>query len=733
MVTLRRLVFLPLLALLLGAAPPAAQDRPDPDALRPSVSRAAQAKLAAAKGAIRKEDWPTAVRLLQPLLDSSSDALVRGPAEAGGQGRRWISAGAAAQRLLANLPTRGRVAYQKAYGAAAAALLARAGGSTERLEVVVRRYLYTEAGPDALRKLAVRYYKGDQFDLSARAFALLLRERGLGRWSADELYQATLALRRGGYPEAARTRQHLLGRIPPGVIRLAGRQYSRAELAKDLAPLAPPAPSGEWPLYRADPARSGRGEGGAPVLTPSWKSKTFYTRETGEALDKAVKLLRAEKFPILPGAVPLAVTVPEWRTKKPRRLVIYRSSWGIHALDIKTGKTAWRQPSSWGLDRMFGTSRRNRDANKVQAISKWLATYLESDPARGWRQPALVFGNSTLGTLSSDGIRVFAIEDLCVAPLPVGGRGLRGFTPDIMDALLHNKLQAFDMSRGGKLVWEIGGRGEGVVLPDTYFRGPPLPLGDQLHVLTQKGRALDLWTLESASGAILKQRNLGRLGSALLGTPVRRAQAVHLASGQGMLVVPTNAGGVLGFDLPSDKLAWAFTYPRTENGFRRWQVTAPVVVGDRVVFTAPDGDRLYCLGLRDGALRWSRPRHADDLYLAGAFGGRVLVVGKTSCRALRLDSGARMWTVATGEPSGQGVAGDGVYYLPLRTGAGDKRPEVCVVDLVAGKVRARIRGAAGEVPGNLLLLPEGVVSQSLKEIILYPPARAARKRLDKQK
>ena len=40
----------------------------------------------------------------------------------------------------------------------------------------------------------------------------------------------------------------------------------------------------------------------------------------------------------------------------------------------------------------------------------------------------------------------------------------------------------------------------------------------------------------------------------------RRTQATHLAFGEGILVIPTNAGAVFGVDLLSNSLVWAYPY-----------------------------------------------------------------------------------------------------------------------------------------------------------------------------
>src|SRR5262249_2181142 len=169
--------------------------------------------------------------------------------------------------------------------------------------------------------------------------------------------------------------------------------------------------------------------------------------------------------------------------------------------------------------------------------------------------------------------------------------------------------------------------------------------------------------------------------------PPRRTEAAHLAYAEGILVCPTNAGAVLGVDLLSNSLVWAYPYrEKTETeewrpgvgrgglppGWvmtpdgrmvgpsppQQWKVTAPVIVDGKVIFTAPDSRALHCVNLRDGAPLWKIQRAEDDQYLAGVFGGRVVVVGKKSVRALSLDQGETVWNVDTGMPSGQGVASE---------------------------------------------------------------------------
>src|SRR5262249_40222652 len=135
-----------------------------------------------------------------------------------------------------------------------------------------------------------------------------------------------------------------------------------------------------------------------------------------------------------------------------------------------------------------------------------------------------------------------------------------------------------------------------------------------------------------------------------------------------------------------------------------WQSAPPVIQDGKVVFTAPDANSIHCIHLRDGAPVWKRKQSEGDLYLAGVYNGKVLIVGKTWVRALALEDGRQLWQVPTGDmPSGQGVASKNVYYLPL------KRGEIMALDLDKGQVKAHNRAkTAGVAPGNLIFY-EGAV------------------------
>ena len=89
---------------------------------RLATDASAAMQLQAAADYIRDEDWKSALRLLQHLLDGKPDTLARlGGRE--GKAERIVSVHAEAERLLASMPETGRKAYRQTYGPRAADLL----------------------------------------------------------------------------------------------------------------------------------------------------------------------------------------------------------------------------------------------------------------------------------------------------------------------------------------------------------------------------------------------------------------------------------------------------------------------------------------------------------------------------------------------------------------------------------------------------------------------------------
>lgn len=296
-------------------------------------------------------------------------------------------------------------------------------------------------------------------------------------------------------------------------------------------------------------------------------------------------------------------------------------------------------------------------------------------------------------------------------------------------------------------------------LLDCFFLGPPLSVGGLLYVLVENNGEIQLVCLnpnrelKSTVNPIINgpelvwRQPLGNVNNKLMMDMLRRIQPAHLSFADGMLICPTNAGVIVAVNILSRSLSWAYSYragpqpagteppqpgmppqpvmrrwnmPQVNVAAERWYVAAPALVNGKIVFTAPDNNSVQCLSLKDGEVLWSVNRGPKDLFMAGVFNGKVLIVGKESVRALDLnDNGKVLWEKQIGMPSGQGVASNDKYYLPLKQGANSAEPEIVAINLNNGDMHAT-KSRKKEVPGNLLFYEGDVFSQSIFQVSAYP-------------
>jgi outer membrane protein assembly factor BamB len=438
---------------------------------------------------------------------------------------------------------------------------------------------------------------------------------------------------------------------------------------------------------------------------------------------------------------------------------MYRSHWGLHAVPLQSGDLEWESPSAWSLDRMtLGGGR------KSNAIHSWMQFYLQ--PGMQMRCAAILLLASTTGTLTTDGKFVYGVEDLQVPP-PAGVNAkayggnyipLRGMTDtiaEIRDAIQHSRLQAIEIATG-KLKWELGDPNRNDGLGDYFFRGPPVSAGGYIYVLGLRKTDLPTAALLSSPGLALApfagsfwETNLlciepgppGKLQSSHhlaagfeAGNPLaRRIHAAHLVVAGDTLVCPTDSGIVVGFDLRTNKRLWEYSYrdkaderetlknlALSDGGCSWWKDSSLTIQGDKVIFNAADSRSVHCVRLRDGAPLWKISRTSDDLHLAGAVADTVLIVGKKTVRGVRLTTGAKVWEIAAGLPSGHGAVRNGLFYLPLQADADGKGAEMRIFDVTAGRVAARFSFPDNQAPGNLFFFGDRLVSQSAREIAVYP-------------
>jgi outer membrane protein assembly factor BamB/tetratricopeptide (TPR) repeat protein len=731
--------------------------------------------------------WEAAVKTLQELRSREQDKFVtvtRKDVE-GHEVSAYVSVKTEAARLIGRLPKPGRDFYEGTYGRKADSMVKHAKDANDPREmgIAMSLYLYTEAGAEAANWLGTYFLDRGNYQAATNCFAQLLQRDGVAALSGKTLIKSALAFHHGGGEksrlEAIAAELKKRGkelkfrdepRTPEEVLTYINKRPTHTVTLS----------ASDVPGYRGGDNRNVLQPGGVPLLHSLWREETVTKDKDGKKptlphLQQAERQLLGQDKPVLPASFPVTTTVE--RKGKKTSLVAFRNWNGIVAVDLKTGKVAWKQDSDWGLDSVLSGT----DARKSQALNQWIQYFNQTTPMGGGGRPQILFENSVLGTLSANGKYLYAIEDLPVPPPnytamggrfpPPGGGGMPGggvWGSEVNDAINCNKLLIIEAA-SGSLKQELGGPGVKGELADTYFLGAPLAVGDRLYVLTEKQEELRLMTLSATTGKILGFQALAHTKDTRLSNdPLRRTEAAHLSYGEGILVIPTNAGAVFGFDVLANSLVWAYPYhenagakkpapggPGMPGGGRwvppgpggmmvnpladtHWQVTAPVVQDGKVVFTAPDARSVHCVNLRDGTPAWSQPRRSDDLYLAGVFNGKVVIVGKKTTRAINLAKGDTVWELEVGLPSGQGAAsalkpgepGDLIYYLPLKKAALSGEPEVCAINVDKGVVHAHTKSRKKDVPGNLLFHEGEMISQTMTEVVAYPQLEVKLAELD---
>jgi outer membrane protein assembly factor BamB/tetratricopeptide (TPR) repeat protein len=693
--------------------------------------------------AAKNDSWGEAAGLLQQVLDVKEDVFVpvkRRSAD-GVEKTHQVSARSEANRMLEAMPAKGREFYELRFGAQAKALLEKAKkeGGYQGLKEIVRRFYFSNAGVEATDMLGTYYLdRGRPHDAALCFKRLLERTKDVSEpLSVFTLYKAALAFRRVGDANylalADQVWGKLSGRIAREGLQVGGESFALDQLQTEFQRTAPTDTRSplEWTLFRGDATRTAEGRGSAPFLEANWRHSNIQERidpATRQTVEAALRIQGGKSDAFVPAFFPIAT----------EGKLIFRNYMGITAVDASTGELLWYSENLGCLDMLL------RDSSMKPSVSNWYENYCNSN------NHSIIFENTTIGTLSTDNVRVYAVDDLGVPPHPGAQQqwngGITPPTGKLSNMMQHNSLVAIELD-SGKIAWERGDPERDTTgLAGSFFLGPPLPIAGQLYALTEKNSELRLVCLDAAKGDLVWAQTLATARDKLISDVSRRIHAVHLSYAEGIIVCPTNAGALLGFDIFSNSLVWAYPYrektaPEVANqpppgmgGFRRrvgggfvgfdaaplaqlsgeWKLSAPLIHDGKIVFTAPDGGAIHCLSLKDGNFLWQADRR-DDLYLAGVFQGKVVLVGKNSCRALSLADGkTKIWEVETGMPSGQGAASGHFYYLPLRKG------EVCKIDMEKGVVAAHSPSPKNEIPGNLLFYAGEVISQNETVVTAYP-------------
>ncbi|MFQ5734708.1 MAG: PQQ-binding-like beta-propeller repeat protein, partial [Planctomycetaceae bacterium] len=679
----------------------------DPDDLK---------RLRRAQSLIAGGEWETAMKLIQRLLDREDDSLIRNTKE------EWVSVREQANRLLGRSPPQIRAIYQLKYGAVARDRLDKALKSADLRSVadVATHYFHTKAGAEAAGKLCAVYLDRGEYGTAARWHARLL-ESGLSakddpRW----LLQAAYAFRRAG-DEAESNR--LLKRVQDlqrgGTVIVAGRPVQPAEWLKRFRPAVngPPTVSEWWNLY-GNPSRTATLRGGVPLLLARWRQPVTNSHPVRQQIERLLETLSDNRRAMVPATIPLTV----------EGKVIYRTLRGVNVVDAETGELLWETREGISAERLLSGMPASTGYNSrfvSRRMSSRTYTYGDHHPLT-----SLLFRNGNYGLLSSDGERLFVIENQALLP----GVNSYGADPEQNDqyrrSWLTNRLTAYELKTGRPL-WEAGGRKrtESFDLPlaGNYFLGVPVAQGGELFVVGERDSRIRLHVLDAKTGQVKWSRLIAYSDTKISQDSVRHWFTAQVAVADGVIICPTTVGWMVAVDRTNRSILWAQRYSKpgsrsnsvkmafnatnrmpTAALNQRWTPSAPVVTGGYVVYTPQEDESIVCARLRDGKRAWRIPK-GDYLYLAGVFGETVVLVGKQKVTAVKLSEGTTAWTQqldkSAGFPSGRGVAADGRYHLPLQSG------QLWTFDVQTGKVSGKLYLPPDSRPlGNLTMYRRQVLS-----------------------
>jgi outer membrane protein assembly factor BamB len=640
---------------------------------------------------------------------------------------------AEAQRLLGLLPEKGRAAYQLQFGVRAEKLLteAVAAGSYEQLAEVSRRFFHTNAGYEATFLIGLHDLDHGHPLAAAHTFELLLAAA-----AAKSQLDPALTLRAAtswiwaGRPERARqilvdwkkaSRENSVvvgGKSSPLFTSDAEAVVWLSQLVGEPV-LADKTPGNSWTMYRGDASRNSQTQGGTPLFSTRWRVRIANDPTIERLVSGLETLARQREIALIPAIHPLAVD----------NIVVTRSVRDVMAIDFETGKRLWevRPQADDGFDRLIKAGHNSKQNGDQRS------QLVEQLGRRMWDDTAY-------GTLSTDGERVFVVQDLSIDIGETYGQGIffGGGQVDTIKENTMNRLSALSLKSGGQTLWDVGGPDSTEEsLEDAFFLGAPLPLEGKLYVLAEIRSGIRLVVLEADSGKLAWSQQLADVELNIGQHAQRRLSGATPSYSDGVLICPIGAGAVVAVDISSRALKWAYryaekeavygrgmfgsVYPQTslERENDRWVDNTATIVGDKVILTPVESSRMFCLNLFDGSTVWESKRRGDNLYVACVHDRKIILVGTEHLTAIDLADGGQGWPdgmlpLPSGSiPSGRGFYSGKYYYLPLSSA------EVAKIDLVEGKIVSTVKSRDGHVPGNLICHEGMVLSQSVDYLYKY--------------
>lgn len=684
---------------------------------------------------LQNKNWPSAFEMLQKISDHPEDALYRR------EDGKWVSLRLEVERLRATAPPEALRDYKLQYGPAAQKLLDRAlaTGAAEDFGRVVAAYFQTDAGLIAAERLGALHFDRGEFALAARIDTLLWQAKA--SVTSERVWQlrAAFALRQAGDTEIGPQISEALTKGGTDTVRMAG---GAIDPAKWLASAAqPPLPSqavlNDWLAFFGGPRRDGLAAGGEPLLLPRWSVPLTERQPVQKHLNDLQEDLSDQQMTALPQLYPVMVNGK----------VAFRTLHGVQVVDAASGKPLWQTENDIPVEPMItGQTNGTFDnfGNMRFAGRVWVNGMANFAANGGEYGPlcSLLFRNANFGLISSDGSRLFVIEDPLILSPRMPGQYWWGDPNESTSAA--SALRAYDLQTGRPL-WNLGGDSYGESfeppLPGYFFFGPPVADNGELLVVGEKESEIRLFAIDPATGKVKWAQMIGLSESGIGADIGRRWWTSQVACSNGLVVCPTTTGWLVAVDRNTRSLVWGhrLTPPQPAKGQEmeqqsmvqqtqlsgRWAAAPPVIIGNKVVVAAPESPNILCVHLGSGKALWQKPR-GDLVALCGVFNEKVLVLGRTALTAFNLSDGEQAWTVAITNPAGRGVAVADRYYLPLSNG------ELWSLQLSDGKLLGKSYVSEGSL-GNLALYRGMLLSLNLNGLTTFEQRDAVQAEIARRK
>lgn len=671
---------------------------------------ATRRKISEAERLLQEGQSDQVLVLLQSVLDAPEDSYSRG------KGSEWVTSRELAEQLIESLGPAGIEKYRRHHEDQAAHLL-RMGNQRQDPRIwteVMRRFFLTRSGGEATNLLASFHLDRGRPALALYYLQRLLKS-SIHQQEVSDAVRAKRAVAMAMLDRSEDAKRAFEG-IGGDRLRLGGDAWPVAKILESIPTSADrSSPGSDWLCQGGSPRRSTVAPAGLPLLFTDWSVPLLAggRSDLSYIIDGIVEWNRSQRRPLDFGFFPVVHG----------RTVFYRNMQRTLAIDLASGQILWQT---------------KRESNLEAEFDKSHPRFFPASIAQPGVQSTFL-SNSIYGSLSTDGARLYQIDQLVLNPNPFQVRS-RNSDDDTASRRLRNRLTALD-AKTGEVVWHVGGEEtQGAPppsLPDTFFLGPPLPVDGRLYVLGESRSELKLCCLNPEDGSLDWSQVIALCQRPIDSDLFRRTQACFLAYQDGILVCPTNLYRVVAVDPLTRTVLWHFVHAESDGRqaqqFAPMQfiqppanvsaTDAPIIDRGRVMVTAAQGNMLYCVDLQSGRSLWRISREGTH-HVAGVFGERVLLVGNDQVRSVRWENGTTEWKQKTPLPSGRGVCAGKQFLLPSADGG------IAVLDIESGAMQSVMMSRSRQPMGNLIFANGRVIASGYTGAQSFPLVEDVRQEVE---